>query len=96
MRAFARHPDAAPERVWTNPASVVPNLKPRHSVPARDHPGRRIGYMVGLLQIIGGIQIYISRSRIHLLAIGRRNAGRGRAIIFVCSSRIFLWAPVIK
>jgi hypothetical protein len=83
VRAFARQANAATERVRTNPASVFPNLEPGRLIAAGDHPGRRIGNVVGLLQIVGGIQVDIGCGHVHLQAIGRRDAGRGRAIILI-------------
>ena len=51
---------------------------------ARDHPGRGVGGMVGLLQVVGGIQIDVRCVGIHLLAIGvGRGAMRGQAIVLV-------------
>ena len=84
VRAFARYTDAAPEPVRNNPASVVPDLDPRDLVRTIDHPSRGIGSMIGLLQIIGGVQINVGSVRIHLFAIsGRSRPVHGRASIFV-------------
>jgi hypothetical protein len=58
-----------PSRSGTNPASVVPELDPCDLIVTNDHPRCRIGRMVGLVQIIGRVQVNIGSVGIHLLAI---------------------------
>ena len=86
VRAFAGHSDPASQPVGTYPAGVVPDSDPCDLILTNDHPRRRIGCMVGLVEIIRSVHVNVGGIRIHLFAIvsGRRSRPvPGRAIVFV-------------
>jgi hypothetical protein len=63
--SFARHGNAASQRVWTTRTGVLPDLEAIDLVLTVDHLCRCIGGMVRLVHIVGGIHIKICSVSIH-------------------------------
>ena len=84
--AFSGEANVAAESSGPEAASVVANLIPGDLFGADDHPGSGVGSVVGLLEIVRGVQIGIGGVGVHLLANVGRMSGRAvgdRAIVLV-------------